>query len=110
MNRRVHDTGGMAGASLFARINAIAGQYRLILYAIGAALLMLGFDFKTPAAQFKSVRVADSLKGVRIDSVVRSLGTRDLINVGIARYLCFKDNDTAKLFLPCSYLGSAEAR
>ena len=94
----------------WARVNQWLGQYRLLWYAILAVLLMLGFDFKTPAAQFKAVRTADSLKGVRIDSVVRSLGTRDLINVGIARYLCFKDNDTAKLFLPCSYLGSAEAR
>lgn len=92
------------------RFNAFLGTYRIVWYVIVIVLLALGFDFKTPAAQFAAIRQADSLKGRRIDSVVRAIGTRDLINLGIARYLCFKDPPSATLFLPCSYLGSAEAR
>jgi len=88
------------------RLNEWFGRYRLIWYVLIAVLLALGFDFKTPAAQFRAGRVADSLKGVRIDSVVRALGTRDLINIGIARYLCYKDREAAALFMPCAYLGN----
>lgn len=81
---------------------------RVVWTIIITFILMLGFDFKTPAAQFKAMGRADSLKTQRIDSVVRALGTRDLVNIGIARYLCFKDPSSARLFLPCATLSSVE--
>jgi len=99
----------MTPSNAWTRLNEWIGRYRVVWYLVVGILLTLGFDFKTPASQIKASRAADSVQGVRIDSVVRALGTRDLITMGLARYFCFKDRDGAQLFLPCSYMGSSSS-
>jgi hypothetical protein len=87
-------------------INQWFGRYRIVWWVIVTALLALGFDFKTPAAQFAANRAKMDTVTKRVDSIVRAAGSRELINAGLARYFCFKDRSAAALFLPCAALNS----
>jgi Flp pilus assembly protein TadG len=92
-----------------------AREYRLILWVLFLILLALGFDFRTPSAQFKELRrIADSVgvEAARRDSLVKARlaiadekqqKDRELI-VGLARWACISDPTRARLAIHCESL------
>ena len=92
--------------TIWTALNQWFGRYRIIWWIAVAILLALGFDFKTPAAQFAQNRLAIDSMRHRVDSIVKVQASRDLVSVGLARYFCFRDRPGAQLFLPCAGLNS----
>lgn len=79
--RRATDT------NLLDRVSHQIGRYRVFVYAVFGFLVMLGFDFKTPASHFRTLeaetiklRHTDTTLMLRIDSV-------QIDHIEIGRYI-----------------------
>lgn len=103
--------------SLLLKISYIIDKYRLFWYAMFWFLVAVGFDFKTPAANYHELSVRIDTANIRIDSMFsdlrRSSASREKTEAKIDLLLKFQclaqaQRDLTLAGVDCSKLGVNE--
>lgn len=98
-----NDVGGTGNASVLGRLDQIVNRWRWLLWVGIVVGVAIGFDFKTPAAQFRALTAADGLLSAWQDSLDRAHGqiNRYLRALAIAQCIDRPRRETDLMGLPC---------